>query len=82
MSRIIPQRELRNDNARVIDAVVAGESFLVSRNGVVVAALHPVRPRRRSLVPRAEFVELCAAGPSVDADRFRSDLDGVIDQEL
>jgi antitoxin (DNA-binding transcriptional repressor) of toxin-antitoxin stability system len=82
VSRIIPQRELRNDNARVIDAVVAGESFLVSRNGVVVAALHPVRPHRRSLVPRAEFVELCAAGTGVDADLFRADLERAIDQGL
>ena len=43
MSRTIPQRELRNDNARVIAAVVAaGETFIVTRNGEPVGSL--IRP--------------------------------------
>ncbi len=33
MTRNIAQRELRNDNAKVIDAVTAGETFVVTRNG-------------------------------------------------
>jgi len=32
MTRTIAQRELRNDNARVIEAVTAGETFVVTRN--------------------------------------------------
>lgn len=39
--RTIPQRELRNDNAGVIRAVEAGESFLVTKNGAPVAVLKP-----------------------------------------
>jgi antitoxin (DNA-binding transcriptional repressor) of toxin-antitoxin stability system len=31
MARTIAQRELRNDNAKVIDAVAAGETFVVTR---------------------------------------------------
>ena len=30
MTKIIAQRELRNENAKVIDEVVAGESFVVT----------------------------------------------------
>ncbi|MCB0903553.1 MAG: type II toxin-antitoxin system prevent-host-death family antitoxin, partial [Actinobacteria bacterium] len=48
MTRTIPQRELRNDNAKVIDAVTAGETFVVTRNGEPVAELRPVRAGRRT----------------------------------
>jgi len=34
MAKTIAQRQLRNDNAKVIEAVAAGESFVVTRNGV------------------------------------------------
>ncbi|WP_125614712.1 type II toxin-antitoxin system Phd/YefM family antitoxin [Specibacter cremeus] len=43
----ITQRELRNDNAQVIRAVEAGESFLVTKNGVSVAVLRPVLPSEK-----------------------------------
>lgn len=33
MAKTIPQRVLRNDNAKVIDAVAAGETFVVTRGG-------------------------------------------------
>jgi len=39
--RTISQRELRNDNAEVIRAVEAGESFLVTKNGAPVAVVKP-----------------------------------------
>jgi prevent-host-death family protein len=82
VARIIAQRELRNDNAKVIDAVAAGESFIVTRNGVPVAELRPTQPARRTFVPRAEIAELGAAGPRIDGERFRADLDRVVDQGL
>lgn len=37
MSTVIPQRDLRNHNTQFIERVVAGESFVVTRNGVPVA---------------------------------------------
>ena len=40
--RSISQRELRNDNAEIIRAVEAGESFTVTKRGVPVARLTPV----------------------------------------
>ena len=82
MAKTIAQRELRNDNARVIAAVVAGETFVVTRNGVPVAELRPVHGSRRTLVPRSELVALAAAGPRVDARGLRGDLDRLLDQRL
>lgn len=82
MARIIPQRELRNDNARVIAAVAAGESFVVTRNGVPVAELRPIERVRRSFIPKTELAALAAAGPHLDLAQFRADLDRTIDQHL
>ncbi len=82
MTKVIAQRELRNDNARVIEAVAAGESFVVTRNGVPVAELRPVRQRRRTFVPSSEVVALAAAGPRIDREAFRADLDRAVDQGL
>ena len=82
MARTIPQRELRNDNARIIEAVAAGESFVVTRNGVPVAELRPVRPARRTFVPRSELIALAGSGPHLDGRRFRADLDRTVDQGL
>ncbi|KQZ67114.1 type II toxin-antitoxin system Phd/YefM family antitoxin [Nocardioides sp. Root151] len=39
----ISQRELRNDSAEVLRSVERGESFLVTRRGVPVAVIGPVR---------------------------------------
>ncbi|HEY1733316.1 MAG TPA: type II toxin-antitoxin system Phd/YefM family antitoxin [Acidimicrobiales bacterium] len=80
--KIIAQRELRNDNAKVIDAVAAGEHFVVTRNGVPVADLRPVRQTRRTFVPTIELAALFAAGPRLDRERFMADLDRVVDQDL
>jgi len=82
MATTIGQRELRNDNAKVIDAVVAGETFVVTRNGTPVAELRPVSRGRATFVSRAALIEAARRGPSLDADRFRRDLDLSIDQSL
>ncbi len=82
VTKTIAQRELRNDNARVIDEVVSGQTFLVTRNGVPVAELRPVQRPRRAFVPKVGLQALAAAGPHLDAARFRSDLDRTIDQGM
>lgn len=41
MSATIPQRDLRNHNAKIIERVLAGESFVITRDGVPVATLAP-----------------------------------------
>jgi prevent-host-death family protein len=78
--RTIAQRELRNDNAKVIDAVIAGESFLITRNGEPVAELRPIAAVRRTFISRDEVAAL--GGMRIDRHRFRADLDAAIDQGL
>ena len=82
VSQTIAQRELRNNNAKVIDAVAAGETFVVTRNGVPVAELRPIAPLRRRFVARADLVAVGAAGPHVDLGEFRADLDRIVDQSV
>jgi antitoxin (DNA-binding transcriptional repressor) of toxin-antitoxin stability system len=82
VNRVIAQRELRNQNARIIAAVEAGASFVVTRNGAPVAELRPLRQGRRPFVPRAEIAAVAAAGPHIDAAVFRRDLDTAIEQGL
>lgn len=80
MNRTITQRELRNESAAVLREVQAGRTIIVTRNGVPVAELRPIQPRR--FVPRAVIAEATARAPRVDARRFRADVDAVIDQSI
>jgi prevent-host-death family protein len=82
MASTIGQRELRNDNARIIDAVAAGQSFVVTRHGTPVAELRPVEERRPRFVSRSALVAAAASGSHIDAARFRADLDRALDQGL
>ncbi len=82
MTKIIPQRELRNDNAKVIEAVTAGETFIVTRNGEPVAELRPVRTSRQPFVSRDDIVALAKVAVRIDRHQFRADLDRLINQEL
>ena len=80
MSRMINQRELRNQSAAVLREVEAGETIVVTRNGTPVAELRPIRARR--FVLRATISQAAARAPRIDAGRFRADLDAVVDQRL
>jgi prevent-host-death family protein len=82
MATTIPQRDLRNDNAKVIDAVVAGQTFVVTRNGEPVAELRPVRAARRTFISRDQLMRMANADIRIDHQRFRDDLDHYIDQSL
>ncbi|MFD5175378.1 type II toxin-antitoxin system Phd/YefM family antitoxin [Nocardia sp. NPDC058379] len=46
MTRIITQAELRNGSAGVMDALEAGDDFIITRNGHPVGELRPIRPQR------------------------------------
>ena len=77
MAEVISQSTLRNDNASVMRRVAAGESFVVTVHGRPVADVRPhhaSRPQRR-FVPVAEFAEVLANLPPVDAQAWRRDLD-------
>jgi prevent-host-death family protein len=80
MARCITQRELRNDSGAVLREVQAGQIIVVTRNGMPVAELRPVSPRR--FVPRASIAVAARGAPRVDAARLRSDLDAVVDPSM
>jgi prevent-host-death family protein len=82
VARTIAQRDLRNENAKVIDAVTAGETFVVTRNGEPVAELRPIRAGRRTFITRDEVATLAGAAVRIDDRQFRADLDRSIDQGL
>src|SRR5512139_2713781 len=75
MPKTIAQRDLRNDNAKIIDAVTRGETFIVTRNGEPVAELRPIRGSRRTFISRDEVASLALADVRIDHRRFRDDLD-------
>jgi len=80
MTRSINQRELRNDSAKVLREVQAGQVIIVTRNGEPVAELRPIKPR--SFAPRAIIAEAAVRAATIDAARFRSDIDAVVDQSV
>jgi prevent-host-death family protein len=82
MVRIIAQRELRNENAKVIEAVTQGQTFVVTRNGEPVAELRPIKAGRRSFISRDEVAALAAAAVRIDHHQFRADLDQSVAQGL
>jgi antitoxin (DNA-binding transcriptional repressor) of toxin-antitoxin stability system len=79
MSKRISQRELRNDSGRVMRALDKGRSFVVTRNGVAIGELIPVRQRQfvSSEAARAAFV----GAPRVTRTRFRKDVDAILGQD-
>jgi prevent-host-death family protein len=79
MTRELTQRELRNDSGEIMRRLDRGESFVVTRNGVPVGELTPLR-RHRFVVAEAA-VEMFRTAPKVDYERFRADLDEVASQD-
>ena len=77
MTRTISQRELRNDSGAIMRALDRGEVFLVTRNGIPVGEL---RPARRRFVSRDLLYEAFANAAQIDAERFRNEVDAVLDQ--
>jgi len=72
-------RDLRNKGGEVLDRVLAGEHVTVTRDGRPVAELRPIPGPRLSA---AALVERFRRLPPVDVERFRADVDRVIDQTL
>ncbi|MEJ7798576.1 MAG: hypothetical protein WKF42_08760 [Solirubrobacteraceae bacterium] len=60
-------------------ALDAGESFTVTRNGVAVGELIPVLHRR--FVSRDSALRAFRHAAPLDGERFRADLDRLIDQD-
>lgn len=60
-------------------ALDRGESFVVTRNGVEVGELLPLR--RRQFVAAEAAGAAFAEAPRVDADELRDDIDALLDQD-
>lgn len=80
MSETITQRELRNGSGEIMRRLDEGESFVVTRNGVPVGELTPLR--RLRFVTAESVTEIFRTAPSIDAKQFRSDLDAIAGQEI
>ena len=78
MAEPITQRELRNDSGEIMRRVEAGEAFVVTRNGVPVGELVPLRQRR--FVSAQALADAFESAPPLDAAAFRRDVDAVLDQ--
>lgn len=79
VARSITQRELRNESGQIMQAVDQGERFVVTRNGVPVAELVPLR--RRRFVSADHAVAAFAGAPPVNLDALRADLDAIADPD-
>jgi prevent-host-death family protein len=75
----ISQRDLRDDSGEILRRVEAGESFVVTRNGVPVGELTPVR--KRQFVPAEVAVATFAGSEHIDYAGFRADVDAILDQD-
>ena len=71
-------RELRNHGGRVVDRVARGEHLTVTRDGVPVAELVPLRARG---LDAATLLRRWAVLPPLGGDP-RTDVDAVIDPTL
>lgn len=78
--REITQRELRNQSGEIMRGLDHGETFVVTRNGVPVGELTPLR--RHRFVAAEAAVEFFRHAPAVDYRRLRDDLDAVASQDL
>ncbi len=80
MDQEITQRELRNDSGAIMRRLDQGDSFIVTRNGVPVGELTP--RRRHRFVTADAAVAMFRSAPGVDAERFRTDVDGIAIQDI
>lgn len=69
-------RELRNRGGDVLDRVSRGEILTVTRDGRPVAEL---RPLMRQPAAVAVLLDRWRRLPNVDPERFRADVDAVMD---
>lgn len=79
MTETISQRELRNDSARILRAVDAGESFVITRHDHPVGELIPLH--RARLVDLTTIKQSFLGSPLIDRVEFFRDVDDIIDQD-
>ena len=80
MAQELTQRELRNNSGEIMRGLDEGKTYLVTRRGVPVGELTPLR--RHRFVSAEAAVAMFRGAPAVDLERFRQDLDEVAGQDL
>jgi antitoxin (DNA-binding transcriptional repressor) of toxin-antitoxin stability system len=80
VAKQITQRELRNNSGEIMRQLDRGESFIVTRNGILVGELSPLR--RHRFISAEVAVAAFRNAPPVEFDRFRADLDRAASQEV
>jgi antitoxin (DNA-binding transcriptional repressor) of toxin-antitoxin stability system len=76
LGHAISQRDLRLHSREIMDAVEQGQTFTVTRDGREIGDLTPLR-RDNTFVSAEDFLAVGRGLPSIDSERFRSDVDGV-----
>ncbi len=83
---IIPQRELRNDSARILREVQEGREFVITVRGKPVARLSPERAQRpvgpRTAIPMEEAARIIKRARIAFAGVAMDDLRGAVDDEI
>ena len=80
VSSEISQRELRNNSGDIMRRLDEGEAFIVTRNGVPVGELVPLR--RRRVVNGPALAAAFRGSPRIDYQRLREDLDSCVSQDI
>ncbi len=80
MTRTITQAELRNGSAGVMDALEAGDNFIITRNGNPVGELRPIRVQRNVATSdlKARLARFAGAG---DAAAERAEIDAAFGED-
>lgn len=78
MAREITQRQLRNDSGEIMRQLEHGETFVVTRNGVPVGQLAPLR--RRRFITADAAVAAFQGAPPVSLRLLQRDLDQIARQ--
>ena len=76
----ITQRQLRNDSGAIMRRLDQGETFVVTRNGVPVGELTPLR--RHRFVTADSAIATFEHAPGIDLAKLRADLDHVASQGI
>jgi antitoxin (DNA-binding transcriptional repressor) of toxin-antitoxin stability system len=71
--KVIDQREFDQNPAEILEAVEAGETYHVTRDGTEVAELHP--PTHRQPLNTDEVIDLLKDQPEMDYAEMRAEAD-------
>ena len=80
VAREITQRQLRNDSGKIMRELDRVKTFVLTRNGVPVGELTPLR--RHRFVSADAAIAMLSNAPKIDRVRLRADLDRAASQDI